>query len=150
MRWFKKRYRKEFREVDARIIKLLIPVRKWLNVFAGCLQEKMARISVRRQKIVLAFFCVSFAGASIYVAVASFRQRSFSYRPQPISVMPLLKEPERLAPLSFQELSRIHRFKVHMDSLTRDGRRRFLDGRPHLMDTVNFLESLYQKQINTK
>jgi hypothetical protein len=150
MKWLKKRYPKEVREVDARVVKILLSVRNWLNRFADCLQRKMNRLSFRRQKIVLALFCLAFVGVSFYVVVASFRRRSFSYRHQPILVMPLLKEREVPATLPFQELSRIHRFKVHVDSLSTDERRRFLAGRTHLMDTVNFLESLYQKEINKK
>jgi hypothetical protein len=150
MKWLKKRYPKEVREVDARVVKILLGVRKWLNSFADCLQRNMNRFSLRRQKIVLALFCLAFAGASFCIVLASFRQRSFSYRPQPISVMPLLKEREVPASLPFQELSRIHRFKVHIDSLTTDERRQFFASRPHLMDTINFLESLYQKEINKK
>jgi hypothetical protein len=150
MKWLKKRYRNEVGEFDGVIVKILLGVHKGLNGFAGWLQRKMNRFSLRKQKIVLAFFCLLFAGASLYVAVAGFRQRSYSYHQQSISVTPLLKQQDVHAQISFQELTRIHQFKVHIDSLSGEERRQFLAGRPHLMDTVNFLESLYQKEINTK
>jgi hypothetical protein len=150
MKWLKKRYRKEAREVDARVVKLLLGVRKWLNRFAGCLQRKMNHFSLRKQKIALAFYCLSFTGASLYVGVASFNRRSYGYHQQSISVTPLLKEQDAHDKLPFHELTRIHQFKLHIDSLRADERRRFLAARPHLMDTVDFLESLYQKEINSR
>jgi hypothetical protein len=150
MKWLKKRYRNEVGEIDARVVKLLLGVRKWLNRFAECLQRKMNHFSVRKQKIALAFYCLSFTSASLYVAVASFNRRSYGYNQQSISITPLLKQQDVHAQISFQELTRIHQFKVHIDSLSGEERRQFLAGRPHLMDTVNFLESLYQKEINTK
>lgn len=150
MKWLKKRYRREVREVDRRIVRILLGIRKGLNRLAGWLQGKMNRISRRKQKIVLAFFCLLFAGASLYVAVASFRQRSYPYQQSSIPVTLLLKQKDVPAQNSLQELLRIHQFKLHIDSLRGEERRRFLVRRPHLMDTLNFLESLYQKQINTK
>lgn len=150
MKWLRKRYRKEVSAIDARIVKMLLVVRKRLNVFAGYLQRKMNGFSLRKQKMILAFFCFAFAGASIYVAVAGFWKKRYTYHQQSISVTRLIKEPEVHEQLPLQELSRIHQFKLHIDSLSGEERKRLLAARPHLMDTVNFLESLYQKKIKTK
>jgi len=150
MKWLKKRYRKEVSVIDGRILKVLVAARRQHNWFANYLQRRMNRFSIHKQKMVLVFFCMAFTAASIYVAVASSWNKPFPDHQQSISVTPFLKEPEVREQLPLQELSRIHQFKLHVDSLSGEDRNRLLAAHPHLMDTVNFLESLYQKKIKTK
>ena len=74
----------------------------------------------------------------------------------PIPIMPLLKE-QRIRPvINEREFKRIHSFKVYLDSLqtTSKGKLKFdslLSARPHLTDTINYLENLYyEQQTNRK
>lgn len=69
-------------------------------------------------------------------------------------VLPLVKE--KVAPSGdIRQLDRIHRYKAHLDSLALSpaGRLRrdsLLGVRPHLMDTLNYLENLYYEQQKNK
>jgi hypothetical protein len=151
MKWLRKKHkRKDVGELDPRVIRVLLKFRAGLNTIAERLQIKMNRYSFRMQKILLAGFCFVFVSASTYVAVASLGKRSYGYCPQSISLVPLPEEKAVKTQLLQKELARIHRFKLYIDSLPACERKVLFDNRPHLMDTVNFLESLYQQEIKTK
>jgi hypothetical protein len=54
-----------------------------------------------------------------------------------------------------KELERIHAYKRYLDSLSVvQGKGAFLDSfsavHPHLLDTLNYLETIYQEQLKTK
>lgn len=74
----------------------------------------------------------------------------------PIRTIPLLKEQRTRPVLNEQEFKRIHGFKIYLDSLqtTARGKLKFdslLSTRPHLTDTINYLENIYyEQQTNRK
>ena len=119
---------------------------------AGFLQLKMSACSLKKQKMFLGLFCLLFISASIRVAYCSLtHQGSLHYSVTSIHVIPLLKEaPKDKLPNKGVELQHIHRFKMYLDSLTKtEGgqvlRDSLLRGRPHLIDTLNYLDQLYFK-----
>lgn len=151
MKWMKRKGgRKDIGLADARIVNHLMRLRKWMDQIAGLLQVKMNQLSFRKQKLLLAGFCLVFVCGSVCVIVESLKKRSYRYGVQPIHVSPLLKERDEHVALPMAELQRIHRFKIYIDSLNEYERKRLLNSRPRLMDTVNFLESLYQEEIKGK
>jgi len=144
------RKRKE-RKVHPILVKFLVGINQRLIGLAGHLQKRSGNCSIRIQKIVLVAFCLSFISISVYVAVDGIRSLpNNAYAVKAIKVIPLVEEKAIQPQVSVQELSRIHQFKIYLERLNKKARDSLLLNRPHLMDTLNFLETLYQNQIKSK
>ena len=133
------------------LLGVLIRIQKSLRIFAGYLQVKMAQCSLRTQKIWLVSFCLVFITASVLITVDSIRNKPKNdYKAKPIKFVPLVEDTSIQPRVSMEELSRIHHFKIYLDSLNQKSKDSFLAQHPHLIDTLNFLETLYQNQIKTR
>lgn len=149
MKWFKRR--KKNRELPQFLAKRLLYFDGKLRVLADLLQKRMVRCSLATQKIWLASFCLLFLTASVCAVIDAVRTKGRAMLPiKRISVMRLAEDTPSLSRVSIVELQKIHRFKVYLDSVSIKTRDSLLSGRPHLLDTLNFLETLYQNEIKMK
>lgn len=146
-----KLFNRKERSVHPILLKFLIGINQMLRRAADYLQNWSGNYSVRKQKIMLSAFCLLFISISVYVAVDGIRSKPKSaYTVKAIKVVTLVEEKAIHPQVSIQELSRIHQFKIYLERLSKKARDSLLQNRPHLMDTLNFLETLYQIQIKSK
>ena len=156
MKLFRKQKRKQ-RELPPFLIRQLLYLNNKLHVFAAWLQQKTNGFSSKKIKMLFWGFCLIFLSVSIIVIYQSFKKNNTNlYFIRTIRTVPLLKQ-HRISPLfNEKEFKRIHGFKVYLDSLqkTTKGKLKFdslLSTRPHLTDTINYLENLYyEQQTNRK
>ena len=156
MKLFRKQKRKQ-RELPTFLIRQLLYLNNKLHVFAALLQQKTNGFSSKKIKILFLAFCLIFLSVSIMVMYQSFKKDNKNlYFISPIRIIPLLKE-QRIRPvINEREFKRIHGFKIYLDSLqtTAKGKLKFdslVSTRPHLTDTINYLEDLYyEQQTNRK
>lgn len=147
-----KRFNRKGRErkVHPVLVKLLVGINQRLRRLADYLQKRSGNYSAHTQKIVLVAFCLTFISISVYVAIDGIRNKpKNAYTVKAIKPVQLIEEKAILPQVSIQELSRIHGFKIYLEHLSKKARDSLLLTRPHLMDTLNFLETLYQNQIKT-
>jgi hypothetical protein len=139
------------RQVHPILVKFLFGINQRLRKVADYLQKRSGNYSARTQKIVLVAFCLTFITISVYVAADGIRNRPRNtYTVKAIKAVQLVEEKTIQPQISVRELSRIHQFKNYLERLSKRARDSLLLSRPHLMDTLNFLETLYQNQIKTK
>lgn len=155
MKWFIKK-KKEERRVPAFVSRTMLCLNDKLLSVADWLGRRTMMYSARKKKIMLVLFCSAFVSESSYVIWNSFQSDTpVSYSVTAIRYMPLLKEGKATARIAIPELERIRHFKTYLDSLSRSesGRTRrdsFLAHRPHLMDTLLYLETLYSEKFKTE
>jgi len=156
MKLFRKQKRKQ-RELPPFLIRQLLYLNNKLHVFAAWLQQKTNRFSSKKIKILFLAFCLTSLSISIIVISQSFKKDNRNlYNISPIRIIPLLKEERTRTVINEREFKRIHSFKIYLDSLqtTVKGKLKFdslLSTRPHLTDTINYLENLYyEQQTNRK
>lgn len=148
MKW---RKRKEARPLPSWISRTLTFINQAVRRWADCLQQRTNGLSHTRLKWMLYLFCALYTGSSIYVIVTSLRPGNKKpFIVTPIHVLPLVKETNRPPILTPKELYNIHQFNEYLDSLnhTKNGKAlwdSFLLQRPHLLDTLSYLEQLYQQ-----
>lgn len=139
------------RRVSPILVKFFVGINRRLRRLADNLQKRSGNYSTRTQKIVLSAFCLMFISISIYVAIEGVRNKpNNAYTIKAIKVIPLVEEKTIQPQVSVHELSRIHQFKIYLERLNKKARDSLLLNRPHLMDTLNFLETLYRNQIKSK
>ena len=156
MKLFRKQKRKQ-RELPPFLIRQLLYLNNKLHVFAAWLQQKTNGFSSKKIKILFLAVCLIFLSVSIIVIYQSFKMDNRNpYFIIPIRTIPLLKE-QRIRPVINERVfKRIHGFKIYLDSLqtTAKGKLKFdslVSTRPHLTDTINYLENLYyEQQTNPK
>ena len=156
MKLFRKQKRKQW-ELPSFLIRQLLYLNNKLRVFATWLQQKTNEFSSKKVKKILLVFCLICLSVSILVLYQSFKLDNTNlYFISPIRTIPLLKEPVIRPLFNEREFKRIHSFKIYLDSLqtTTKGKLTFdslLSTRPHLTDTINYLETLYyEQQTNRK
>jgi len=155
MKWFprKKRSRESFPPF---INRLLLRLNNALLLFSAWLGQKSMAWSKRKKTLMLGLFCIAFATGSFYTAWNPFQKKALSPAAiMPIRVIPLLPENSPATTGGIPQLGRIHRFKIHFDRLSRTDRGRrwrdsFLAVRPHLMDTIYYLEKIYNEDIKNE
>jgi hypothetical protein len=125
-----------------------------LKALATYLGSKMAGYTVKKQKTLLVLFCLVLISISVLTVTRSLlKKNQLPLMITPISTIPPVKEPEHShIPVPTKELTRIHLFHQYLDSLkgTSEGKRirdSLLKGRPHLLDTLIYLENLYVEQV---
>jgi len=156
MKLFPKQKRKQ-QELPPFLIRQLLYLNNKLHVFAAWLQQKTNGFSRKKIKMLFWGFCLIFLSVSIVVVYQSFKKDNTNLHfISPIQIIPLLKD-QRIRPvINDWEFKRIHSYKVYLDSLqkTTKGKLKFdslLSTRPHLTDTINYLENLYyEQQTNRK
>lgn len=136
-------------------------VHKCIKVQEQCgtfMQHQTERLSGRVKKFMIVIFFLLSGGYSLYLIAESL----ISHKSKPLSIAPI-KVPEHTgksgnentkAPVivSKAEYEKIRRFRFYMDSLARSpsGKKVYdsiLNQRPGLMDSVLFIENIYQLQI---
>jgi len=146
-------FRKKNKELHPYFVRALLRVSNTLKVWAMWLQQKTNAWSSVKRTIILILFCGVFVSGTMVAVYQSF-QKSISapYAVSRIQPVRLLKR--EVHPLiSEKEFTRIHRFKVMLDSLQTMDRTKFdslLTLRPHMIDTINLLENLYYEQRKNK
>ena len=156
MKLFRKQKKKQ-RELSPFLIRQLLYLNNKLRVFAAWLQQKTNEFSSKKIKMLFLVFCLIFLSVSIVVMYQSFKKDNRNlYFISPIRTIPLLKEPRIRSLINELEFKRIHSLKISLDSLqkTTKGKLKFdslVSARPHLTDTINYLENLYyEQQTNRK
>lgn len=120
-----------------------------LKKIAAFLQMNSNGCPVWKKKWILFGFCLLFGGESSLVIYRGLVDKTPLHLGAPIKFLPLKPfwKPTPL-PKRSKELDRIHRFVTSLDSLekTSEGKR-LMDSliflRPHLIDTLQYLENLY-------
>ncbi len=131
--------------------KLLPKVNNKLKGAAAFLQKKTTNYSAGKKKWILFLFCFVFISESVFIIYNSFHgNHSQSYAVTPIRVMPLIKEYDKVQTVQSKELLRVHQFKRYLDSLSFSERGKtirdsLLMRRPGLMDTLIYLDNIYQE-----
>ena len=144
--------KRELKELHPFIMRILLLINDGLKRCAGWLQQKTNAFSIRKQKIILIVFCALFVSESLLVIHQSFRKENAGlYFITPIRPIPLLRQGTIQPSISKDEFSRIHGFKIYLDSLkaTSNGKLKsdsFLSSRPFLLDTIHYLENIYYEQ----
>lgn len=119
--------------------------------WAICLQRKTNSLHPRKLKLLLGVFCLLFVSSSVYVIVASLKEKRLPFHISPIQVMPLEKKPNMPSAITSSEFIRIHKLRLALDTLakTRTGKMQLdslLQKHPKLLDTLSLLESIYLEQ----
>lgn len=115
--------------------------------FANYLQRKSNKMSSRTKKIFLCIFCCAVICECTSIAIKSFNKRTAYVFPS--MVVKNLPEPKDLKAdkiISKSEFERIRRLKFYLDTLSGPKKDTLLMMRPHLLDTLNYLENIYLKQ----
>jgi len=131
--------------------------RKW----ATYLNQKAGKCNKRSKQIYLALFCLFFGGSSIYIIIRAIDNPSGKIRIEKVSFPKYATGREPISTfhpvpvLTEKQYRNIQRFKEYMDSLqtSKTGKVKFdsiMKARPGLMDSVDFIEQVYRKQIKTK
>jgi hypothetical protein len=125
--------------------------------WANFMQRYTERLSHNGKLIALSLFCLIAGSLSVYLIANSIMSRKASS----FTVTPLKKPPytnksgdentKALEIVSKAEYEKIQRFRYYMDSLVRSpsGKNLYdsiLINRPGLMDSILFLENIYQSQ----
>jgi hypothetical protein len=112
------------------------------------LQKKTNIYPVRKKKLFLIFFCfIVGCECSILIFCSVRNNQDFYYTVSPIKVLPLLKNRVTYPKLSDKELKQIQDFRFYMDTLSVKNRDSLFGIRPHLSDSVNIVDVIYEKQL---
>lgn len=135
--------RKKEKELHPFIIRLLAGFNQGLLRCACYLQRKTNGYSRRKRKWILFVFCFVFVTESIVVVFYGLQQSNRAF----VTVAPIRSSPTPnftdIPPvLSAGEFRRIEQFKHYLDSNSRF-RDSLLAVRPHLMDTLTYLQKIY-------
>jgi hypothetical protein len=134
----------------------LVKFNQRLIGIANFLQEKTNGYSVKKKKILLLLFVIVFFAETTAVIIQAVKQRSkTSIAVTRIKTIPVETTKPAVPLITKTEFLRIQRFKNYIDSLnisTQGKKLRYslLHNRPHLMDSVNYLISLYLEQLKNK
>lgn len=148
--------RKENEEQHPFLVEIQVWIEGVLKQFAAFLQAKTAGYPAHKKKAFLCFFCLAFATASGWIAYNSIQERPLStLRVAPLHFVPLVNGDEPSHPPPLKELQRVHQFKLYLDSLSASEqgqalRDSLLRGRPHLIDTLNYLEEIFNNEQKNK
>lgn len=117
-----------------------------LLAFANYLQRKSNKMSYRAKKIFICIFCCSVLFECTLIAVKSFDKRSsFGFPEFTGTKMPEVKEKAEKA-ISKSDFERIQKLEIYIDTLSSTKKDSLLMTRPHLLDTLIYLENIYLKQ----
>lgn len=156
MKWFKNNKIKPS-ILPSFLEKIMIKINHQLIKWANYLKVRMDSYSIQKQKIVLLLFCLLFGCSSILVLWNGFQTKHFtSFETSHIKVVTLLPTSRPMRPfLSIPELKRIHFLKNYLDSLSlaTNGKQlkdSLLFYRPHLMDSLTYLDHLYSENFKNE
>ena len=116
MKWFNRK-QKEARPLPSIVVRLAGRINQRVRKCADLLQQKTNRISRKKLKWMLVLFCVLYIGGSVYAILSGLHPKKRSFGITPIQVLPLLKENGSQPTITKSELTKIHQFKIYLDSL---------------------------------
>ena len=137
--------KKKDKELHPFIMRLLTIVNQKLLQYANYLQRITNHYSRRKRKIFLFIFCCVFVTESTILIIRSFKKDNMiSITVSPIRFIPPPGFNNIHPIFSESEIKRIEQFKHYLDSnqIFRDS---LLATRPHLIDTLNYLQKIYTK-----
>jgi hypothetical protein len=144
----KKNKNKTELELPLFIQKILEDLNRKILALSNYLQEKTDIYSVGKKKFFLILFCFIVACECSILIFCSVRNNDyFYYTVSPIKALPLLKQRITYPMLSDKELKQIQDFKFYMDTLSVKERDSLFNIRPHLSDSIEMVEAIYQKQL---
>lgn len=155
-----KRSQKDHIENDAQDKIAIGIVNKTIKIQEQCaifMQLQIERLSGRVKKFLLVMFFLLSGGYSLYLiaeSLISHKSKSFSISPIKIPQHTGKADDENIQPfimVTTEEYGNIQNFRHYMDSLTQPtkGKRihdSILKSRPELMDSILFIENIYQLQ----
>ena len=125
--------------------RLLIRINAALMAFANYLQRKSNKMSCGTKKVFLFFFCCSVIFECSLVVVRSFHQRnSFIFPELTVKTIRGVRnfKPDKI----ISEFEKIQKLKFYVDTLSGPKKDSLLmSHRPHLLDTLIYLENIYLK-----
>jgi hypothetical protein len=135
-------------ELPRFVQKALIKLDEKMIAFSNYLQRKTNDFSSGRKKLFLLFFSfVVVCECTILIFCSLQNNGTITYTVSPIKIIPLIKQRTVQPMLSDKELRQIQEFKFYLDSLRAESRDSLFKVRPHLADSMEFLETIYQKQL---
>ena len=124
---------------------------------ADWMQDKAERLPGKGKLAILLLFCLLAGGYSIYLVIAGIKGRnnfslSITSIRKPTAIPPKERAKRNPSALIETDYLHVHRFKEYMDSLTRSEKGTIIydsivKARPGLMDSVLFIENIYQSQF---
>lgn len=143
------------KELNPAVARVLIKVKHSLKILTTWMQGKTNHLSPLTLSVALFIFCAVFVCECIFVVYQSFKTEDhISFHVTPIRSVPLPEKRDRSLLISETQFKRIHQFKIYIDSIGATNKSQFdsiLIMRPHLLDTINYLENLYyEQQANRK
>ncbi|HEU5052362.1 MAG TPA: hypothetical protein VFT78_04580 [Hanamia sp.] len=103
-------------------------------------------MSSRTKKIFLCIFCCAVIFECTSVAIKSFNKRtSYIFPSVIVKNIPGPNDLRADKIISKSEFGRIRRLKIYLDTLSGPKKDTLLMRRPHLLDTLTFLENIYLK-----
>jgi hypothetical protein len=142
--------KKRDKELSPFIVKLLIRINRKLVQWGIYLQSKTDKYSKNKKKVFLVVFCLIFLTAGTLVIIDSFQKDNVAlYTVAPIRIIPITNEQNTAPQFTKDQYKRIEQFRHYLDSnvIYRDS---LLEARPHLMDTLNYLQKIYKQNENGK
>lgn len=127
----------------------------WLNnqliKWAAYLQQKTMQCSLKKLTVLAIVFCFASISFSTYIIISSLGETSPLFRVTPIQAMPLANKSLPPQVITEEEYLRFRRLKLSLDSLAKSSSGKvlydsLLKERPHLLDTLKFLENIYFEQ----
>lgn len=144
----KKNKNKTGLELPLFIRKILVDVNQKLTNLSNFLQEKTNIYTVGQKKFFLTLFCFIMACVCSRLIFCSLQTNDhFYYTVSPIKVLPLLKHRIIYPMLSDKELKQIQDFKFYLDTVAAKERDSLFNIRPHLSDSIERIDAIYQKQL---
>lgn len=144
----KKKKNKTELQLPLFIQKMMADFNQKIISLSNFLQKKTDIYSVGKKKIFLILFCFIVACECSILIFCSVRYNNeFYYTVSPIKVLPLLKQRTTYPMLSDKELRQIQDFKYYLDTLAVKNRDSLFNIRPHLSDSIEMVEAIYQKQL---
>ena len=149
MNW-RRRKKTEPKALPIFIGRLLVYTHTQLIALAAWLQRKTSHYSNRKRKAILAIFCTTFVSVSLSILLEGLKKRAPVYPSiTPILAVPLVNPKDKRPLINEAEFKVMHRFRVYLDSLNRTPTGRhirdsLLQQRPHLLDTIHYLERIYK------
>jgi len=131
-----------------------------LHKFSDYLQRKTNHLSTNTKRVYLFLFCLLFGSTSVCVCIKAITNKENTLKIHPIAVSGFSSEinDEIIAEepvITQKEMMHIEEFKNYMDSLKQSDTGKYLydsiiSARPHLIDSILFLEKMYQIQSSKK
>ncbi len=111
---------------------------------ANYLQRKSNKMSSRAKKIFLCIFCCSAIFECTVVVLRSFHNRSpFIFPVITVKNLRGMREFKAGKIISESEFEKIQKIKFYIDTLSGPKKDSLLMSRPHLLDTLIYLENIY-------